>query len=107
MLDGGTLVTVFILRRLQEEYHVRGKRLYICFMNLEKAFDGVPRKVLEWTMRKNRLPDVLVGSVISLYGQRRQESDWILSCQRSLRFFSLDAPSICAVTFYSLGRCCH
>ena len=42
---------VFILRRLQEEYHAKGKR-YMCFADIEKAFDRVLRKVLEWAMRK-------------------------------------------------------
>ena len=34
----GTIVAVFILRRLQEEFHAKGKKLCICFVNLEKAF---------------------------------------------------------------------
>ena len=39
-----TVDAVFILRRLQEEE----KKLYImCFVDLEKAFDRVPRKVVE------------------------------------------------------------
>ena len=33
----------------------------------EKAFDRVPRNVFEWAMRKNGMPEVLVGSVVSLY----------------------------------------
>ena len=43
---------VFILRRLQEEYLDKERKLYMCFFYLEKAFDRVPRKVLEWAMRK-------------------------------------------------------
>ena len=43
---------VFILRRLQEVYHAIGKRLCMCFVKLQKAFDRVPRKVLECKMRK-------------------------------------------------------
>ena len=37
------------------------------FVDLEKAIDRVPRKVLEWAMRKKELSEVLVRSVISLY----------------------------------------
>ena len=37
------------------------------FVDLEKAFDKVPRKVLEWALRKKGIPEVLVRSVISLY----------------------------------------
>ena len=45
----GTIDAVFILRRLQEEYLEKEKRLYMCFVELEKAFDRVPRKVVEGT----------------------------------------------------------
>ena len=39
----------------------------MCFVDLEKPFDVVPRKVLEWSMRKKGIPDVLVRPVMSLY----------------------------------------
>ena len=39
----------------------------MCFVDLEKAFDRVPRKVLEWAMRKKGIPEVLVISLINLY----------------------------------------
>ena len=37
------------------------------FVDLEKAFDRVLRKVLEWKLRKTGIPEVLVRSVMSLY----------------------------------------
>ena len=43
---------MFILRRMQEEYHAKGKNLYMCFVDLEKSFDRVPRIVLESATRK-------------------------------------------------------
>ena len=39
MPERGTIVPVFILRRMQEEYHAKGEKLYMCFVDLEKAFD--------------------------------------------------------------------
>ena len=62
-----TIDAVFILRRMQGEYHAKGEELYVCIVDLEKAFDRVPRKVLEWAMRKKGIPEVLVRSVMSLY----------------------------------------
>ena len=52
---------------LQEEYHAKGKKVVYVFLDLEKAFDRVPRKVLECTMREKRMPYGLIRSVMSLY----------------------------------------
>ena len=49
--------------------------LCMCFVDLEKSFDRVPRKVFEWATRKKGIPEVLVRSVMSLYGG--QGSEWI------------------------------
>ena len=65
--ERGTIDAVFILRRMQEEYNSKRKMLHMCFMDLDNAFDRVPRKVLEWALRKKEIPDVLVRSVMSLY----------------------------------------
>ena len=69
--ENGTIDAAFILRRMQEEYHVKGQKLYLGFVNLEKAFDRVPRKLLEWAMRKKGMPEVLVRQVTSLYERAR------------------------------------
>ena len=63
----GTTDALFILRRMQEEFRGREKKLYMCFVDLEKAFDRVPRKVMEWALRKKSLPEVLVKAVMSLH----------------------------------------
>ena len=42
----GTTDTLFIVRRMQEEYREKDKRLYMCFVDLEKAFDRVLRRVM-------------------------------------------------------------
>ena len=39
----------------------------MCFVDLENDFDRVPRKILEWPMRKKGIPEVLVGLMMSLY----------------------------------------
>ena len=38
----------------------------MCFVDPDKDFYRIPRKVLEWSMRKIGIPDVLVRSVMSL-----------------------------------------
>ena len=67
MPERGTIDAMSILRMMQKEYHAKGKKLYMCFMDQEKAVDRVPRKVSEWAMRKKGISEVLVRSVMSLY----------------------------------------
>ena len=67
MPGNGTTNALFLVRRLQEEHRVKNKRMYMCFVDLEKAFDRVPRRVVEWAMRKAGLPEILVKAVMSLY----------------------------------------
>ena len=47
---------LFILRALQEVYHAKGEMLYVCFVDLEKAFDRLLRSKLELAMRKRGIP---------------------------------------------------
>ena len=85
MLERGSIDAVFILGRLQGEYNAKGKKLYMCFVDLKKAFDSVLRKVLELAMRKKGIPVVLVRSVMSLYEGAKKWFEWILSCHWNLR----------------------
>ena len=39
--------------------------MYMCFVDLEKACDRVPRKVMEWAVSKKSLPEVLVKAVMT------------------------------------------
>jgi len=38
----------FIVRQMQEKFRGKGKILYFGFVDLEKAFDRVPREVIRW-----------------------------------------------------------
>ena len=50
---------------------LREKKLFMCNVDLEKAFDRVPRKLLEWVMKKKLIPDIWVRSVMSLYEREK------------------------------------
>jgi len=40
---------------MQENFTVKGEKLHFGFVDLEKAFDRVPREVISWAMRKLEL----------------------------------------------------
>ena len=65
--ERGIIDAVFILRRMQEEYHAKGKKLYMCIVDLEKALDRETRKVFECALKKKETSEVLVRSVMSLH----------------------------------------
>ena len=43
----GTTAALFVVQRMQEEYRDKKKNLCVCFVDIEKAFDSVPRKVYQ------------------------------------------------------------
>ena len=63
----GTVDALFMARMLQEKYGKKKRKLYMCFVDLEKAFDRVPRKVIEWALRKTGANENLVRVVMQLY----------------------------------------
>ena len=46
MPERGTIDAVFILRRMHEEYHAKGKKLCMCFVDLEKVLDSTIESVV-------------------------------------------------------------
>ena len=48
----GTTDTIFVVRQPQEKYLAANKRLCTAFVDLKKAFDRVPWKVIWWALRK-------------------------------------------------------
>ena len=67
----GTTDAIFVVRQLQEKYLAANKRLYMAFVDLEKAFDRVPRKVIWWALRKLDVDEWIVHLVQGMYSKRR------------------------------------
>ena len=63
----GTTDAIFVVRQLQEKYLAVNKRLYMAFVDLEKAFDRVPRKVIWWALRKLGVEEWIVWLVQGMY----------------------------------------
>jgi len=67
MKGKGTTDAIFVARQMQENFRVKGKKLYFGFLDWEKAFDRVPREVISWAMRKLGVEEGLVSAVMSMY----------------------------------------
>ena len=69
----GATDAIFVVRHLQEIYLAVNKRLYMAFVDLEKAFDPVPRKVIWWALRKLGVEEWIVRLVqrICAYARSR------------------------------------
>jgi len=46
-----TTDAIFTVRHMQEKYGRKGNKLYFAFVDLEKAFDRVPREATRWALR--------------------------------------------------------
>ena len=67
----GTTDAIFVVRQLQEKYLAANKRLYMVFVDLGKAFDRVPQKVIWWALRKLGVEEWIVLLVQGMYANAR------------------------------------
>ena len=64
---------IFIVHQLQEKFYAINKTLYMAFVNLEKAFDCVPRRVIWWALHKLGIEEWLVQLIQSIYENARSK----------------------------------
>ena len=67
MPSRSTTDAIFIIRQMQEKYILKQKTMYAAFVDLEKAFDRVPREVLWWSLRKLGVIEWVVRLVQAMY----------------------------------------
>ena len=67
----GTTDAIFVVRQLQEKYLAVNKRLYMAIVDLEKAFDLVPWKVIWWALRMLGVEEWIVRLVQGKYANAR------------------------------------
>ena len=64
----GTTDAIFIMRQVQEKHQAKKKKkLYYAFVDLEKAFDRVPRGVVRCALRKLGVDEWIMHTVMALY----------------------------------------
>ena len=52
---------------LQEKYREKNKELHIVFVELEKAYDRVPRELVWWSLRKKRVQEAYIKIIQDMY----------------------------------------
>ena len=67
----GTTDAILLVRQLLEKYLAVYKRLYMAFIDLEKAFDHVPQRVIWWALRKLSVEEWIVLLVQGMYTNAR------------------------------------
>jgi hypothetical protein len=63
----GTTDAIFIVRQIQEKFLAKKKELWMAFVDLEKAFDRVPREVVWWALRQVGVDEWIVNVIKAMY----------------------------------------
>ena len=63
----GTTDAIFIMRQLLEKYEMAGRDLYMVFVDLEKAFNRVPREVIWWSLRRKGVLEREIKAIMEMY----------------------------------------
>nr|CDJ91569.1 RNA-directed DNA polymerase (reverse transcriptase) domain containing protein [Haemonchus contortus] len=67
MPERSTTDAIFIAMQIMEKYREKRRPCYLAFLDLEKAFDRLPREVLWSALRKRNVPEHLIFLVKDMY----------------------------------------
>ena len=90
-MSGKEMTDVFVLRRLTEKFKFKDEMVFFVFIDVEKVFDQVPRKVLHFALRRNRVLGCFANRVMLIYKRSKKP----VSVKR------------CCETVISLKNCVH
>ena len=62
----GTTDAIFSVRQMMKKYEAAGKKLYLVFVDLEKAFDRVPRKVIWWALKRKGVLEREIRAIMEM-----------------------------------------
>ena len=66
-MSGRRTVDAVCLGRLTEKFRAKNKKQFFIFVDLEKAFDRMPREVICFAFRRNGVSEYLINGIMSLY----------------------------------------
>ena len=58
---------IFLIRQLIERYREQNKDLHMVFIDLEKAYDKIPRNVMWWALKKHKVSTKYITLVKEMY----------------------------------------
>ena len=80
-----TTEPIFALRILQEKFREKGKYLHnMVFVDLEKAYDRVPRALIWWSLRKKGIPEQYVAIIQDIYQDTQTRVKHVATPQNTL-----------------------
>jgi hypothetical protein len=62
-----TMETIFLIRQLMERYREQKKDLYMIFIDLEKAYNKVPRNIMWWALQKHKVSTNYIILIKDMY----------------------------------------
>nr|GEY58733.1 craniofacial development protein 2 [Tanacetum cinerariifolium] len=88
MLGRSTMEAIHIIRSLMEKYRERQKDLHLTFLDLEKAYDNVPRELIWKTLSDKRTPTRYIKVIQDMYEGART---CVRTPTENIEYFSVDA----------------
>ena len=67
MLGRSTIEAIFLIRHVMERYREQKKDLHMIFIDLEKAYDKIPRNVMWWALDMHKVPTKYVALIKDMY----------------------------------------
>ena len=62
-----TTEAIFLLRQLMERYREQKKDLHMVFIDLEKAYDKIPRMGMWWVLEKHKVPTKYISLIKDMH----------------------------------------
>jgi hypothetical protein len=62
-----TMETIFLISQLMERYREQKKDLHMVFIDLEKAYDKVPRNIMWWVLQKHNVSTKYITLIKDMY----------------------------------------
>jgi hypothetical protein len=59
--------TIFLIKQLMKRHQEQNKNLHMIFIDLEKAYDKIPRNIMWWALKRKLVPTKYVTLIKDMY----------------------------------------